>query len=84
MIDEPYCLPIDQIANLTMRQVFLLYYRERDSKGIPRPIKQMYDYDDDGNKIDTTKDDFYNLGMALGLSMEELDSRWEEAKKDAC
>ncbi len=43
----------------------------------------MYDYDDDGNKIDTTKDDFYNLGMALGLSMEELDRRWEEAKKDA-
>lgn len=62
----------------------MLYYRERDNKGIPIPIKQMYDYDEEGVKIDTTRDDFYNLGMALGLSVEELDKRWEEAKSNAC
>lgn len=75
---------MESIANLTMRQIFLLYYRERDNKGVPRPIKQMYDYDGDGKKIDTTKDDFYNLGSALGVNQEELDKRWaeQEANKD--
>jgi hypothetical protein len=44
----------------------------------------MYDYDDDGKEVDTTKDDFYNLGAALGMSQEELDRRWaeQEANKD--
>lgn len=44
----------------------------------------MYDYDGDGKKIDTTKDDFYNLGSALGVNQEELDKRWaeQEANKD--
>jgi hypothetical protein len=63
-----------------MRQIFLLYYRERDNKGVPRPIKQMYDYDDDGELIDRSKDEFLNLGMALGLTPEELEKRWKEAQ----
>lgn len=71
---------MESIANLTMRQIFLLYYRERDNKGVPRPIKQMYDYDDDGELIDRSKDEFLNLGMALGLTPEELEKRWREAQ----
>lgn len=63
-----------------MRQIFLLYYRERDNKGVPRPIKQMYDYDDEGELIDRSKDEFFNLGMALGLAPEELEKRWKEAQ----
>lgn len=81
-MDEPYCLSIDQISNLTMRQISLIYYRERDNKGIPRPIRQGYDYDDQGKEIDTSYDDFMNIGRAMGLTDEELKSRWEEAKKD--
>lgn len=65
-----------------MRQISLLYYRERDNKGIPRPIKQGYDYDDKGKLIDHSKDDFFNLGMALGLSAEELEKRWREAQEN--
>ncbi len=80
MLDEPFCLPLESIANLTMRQIFLLYYRERDNKGVPKPIKQMYDYDDDGELIDRSKDEFLNLGMALGLTPEELEKRWKEAQ----
>jgi hypothetical protein len=80
LLDEPFFLPLESIANLTMRQIFLLYYRERDNKGVPRPIKQMYDYDDDGELIDRSKDEFLNLGMALGLTPEELEKRWEEAQ----
>jgi hypothetical protein len=80
LLDEPFCLPLESIANLTMRQIFLLYYRERDNKGVPKPIKQMYDYDEDGTPIDRSKDDFLNLGMALGLTPEELEQRWEEAQ----
>jgi len=80
LLDEPFCLPLESIANLTMRQIFLLYYRERDNKGVPKPIKQMYDYDDDGELIDRSKDEFLNLGMALGLTPEELEKRWKEAQ----
>ncbi len=40
----------------------------------------MYDYDEDGTPIDRSKDDFLNLGMALGLTPEELEQRWEEAQ----
>lgn len=40
----------------------------------------MYDYDDDGELIDRSKDEFLNLGMALGLTPEELEKRWEEAQ----
>ena len=79
-MDEPFCLSMSEVSNLTMRQISLLYYRERDNKGIPRPIKQMYDYDEDGELIDRSKDEFFNLGMALGLTPEELERRWEEAQ----
>ncbi len=79
-MDEPFCLSMSEVSNLTMRQISLLYYRERDNKGIPRPIKQMYDYDEDGKLIDRSKDEFFNLGMALGLTPEELERRWEEAQ----
>ena len=65
-----------------MRQISTLYYRERDNRGIPLPIKQSLDYDDEGSFIDTTKDDFYNLGRALGLSEEELDRRWLENQEN--
>lgn len=71
---------MSEVSQLTMRQISLLYYRERDNKGIPRPIKQMYDYDEDGKIIDRSKDEFFNLGMALGLTPEELERRWEEAQ----
>jgi hypothetical protein len=80
LLDEPFFLPLESIANLTMRQIFLLYYRERDNKGVPKPIRQMYDYDDDGELIDRSKDEFLNLGMALGLTPEELEKRWKEAQ----
>jgi len=40
----------------------------------------MYDYDEDGKLIDRSKDEFFNLGMALGLTPEELERRWEEAQ----
>jgi len=40
----------------------------------------MYDYDDDGELIDRSKDEFLNLGMALGLTPEELEKRWKEAQ----
>ena len=80
LLDEPFCLSMSEVSNLTMRQISLLYYRERDNKGIPRPIKQMYDYDEDGKLIDRSKDEFFNLGMALGLTPEELERRWEEAQ----
>ena len=73
---------MSEISNLTMRQISLLYYRERDNKGIPRPIKQSYDYDENGKFIDRSKDEFFNLGMALGLSLEDLENRWREAQSD--
>lgn len=66
---------MDQIANLTMRQIALIYYRERDKKGIPKPIRNGR-----GNKkksADQAKEEFFMLAEAFGLSGEEIERQWE-------
>jgi len=66
---------MDQVAKLTMRQVSLIYYRERDKKtGVPKKINPSWD-----NSVDNTYQQFISLGLFFGKSIEELQVEWEKA-----
>lgn len=59
------------VSQLTMRQIALIYYRKRDKKGVPRPIKS-------GRKKEfDEKEMFFKMGRDLGMSDESLKSQWE-------
>lgn len=38
LVDEPYSLSMNSIAQLTLRQIVGIYYRERDEHGKPLPL----------------------------------------------
>lgn len=80
LIDEPYCLSMDQVAKLTMRQVSLIYYRERNKKtGVPKRIDALW-----GEDSDKDYRDFMSLGLALGKSPFDLQRQWEEINVNSC
>lgn len=63
-----------EIAGLTMRQVSLIYYRERDKRGVPKVIKS-------GRRKSKSKDrekkEFFELGRLFGYKEDELNAKWE-------
>lgn len=73
LIDEPYCLSMDSIAKLTMRQVILLYFRPRDKNGVPKRISSTWSEE----ATDPLYERFISLGLALGRSYDDLQREWE-------
>lgn len=67
---------MEQIASLTMRQIALIYYRERDKKGVPKPIRSGRKKRKGGSK---DRDDFFTLAQAFGMSEQEIERQWEES-----
>lgn len=57
-----------------MRQISLIYYRKRDKKGIPRPIRN-------GRKkkksTEAEKKEFFELGRLFGYKDTDLAAQWE-------
>jgi hypothetical protein len=70
---------MSEIANLTMRQISLIYYRKRDKKGIPKPIKNGRKKK---NSIDDDKKEFFELGRLFGYKDTELEAQWESRNGD--
>lgn len=70
---------MSEIANLTMRQISLIYYRKRDKKGIPKPIKNGRKKK---NSTDDDKKEFFELGRLFGYKDTELEAQWESRNGD--
>lgn len=81
LVDEPYCLSMDEISKLTMRQIVLIYFRDRDRKtGAPKRIDPTWstrepEQEDD---LEDAKKQFFSIGSFLGRSYEDLQAEWEK------
>lgn len=67
---------MEQVANLTMRQIALIYYRERDKKGVPKAIRSGRRSKKSANQV---RDEFFTLAQAFGLSEDMIERQWEES-----
>lgn len=75
---EPYLLKPSQIAELTDAQIIGLYGRERDDKGMPKPVgpERRREYLTPEDK----KANFVNLLRAFGKSEAEAEAVWSKTK----
>lgn len=70
LLDEPYLLKMHEAVELTPRQVYFLYYRERDKNGIPKPLP--YYFEDKATKLNNKITMIKQMGKSLGKSDEEI------------
>jgi len=68
---------MEQVANLTMRQIALIYYRERDKKGVPKPIRSGRN--NKRKSQEKVREEFFAMAAAFGLSEQEIERQWEES-----
>lgn len=70
---------MDQVAKLTMRQVSLIYYRPRNKKtGVPLKIDPHF-----GENESLARQQFFEMGLAFGKSIQELEAAWENRHGDS-
>jgi len=79
LVDEPYCMSLDDVAKLTMRQVVLIYFRERDRKtGVPHKIDPNWETEID-EEIEAYQQ-FVQIHSFLGKSPDQINLEWERQK----
>lgn len=70
---------MDEVAKLTMRQISLIYYRSRNRKtGVPNKIDPNF-----GENEYLAKRQFFEMGLAFGKSIQELEAAWENRHGDS-
>lgn len=71
---------MEQVADLTVRQIYFLYFRERDKEGRPKALPYYFKdkADDQAEKIAY----FRLFGQQLGKSEEEIEKLIEQALKN--
>lgn len=80
LLDEPYRLTIDQVADLTVRQVYFMYYRARDKDGRPKPLP--YYFIERDRAVQQKVEMFRAFGQKIGKTEEEIEAILEEARKN--
>ena len=71
-------MSMDSISKLTVRQVLLIYFKERDRKtGSPKRINAAWD-----DENDSVYKQFIAMGLDFGRSLADLNQEWEAAEKD--
>lgn len=69
-------MSMDQVSKLTMRQVVVIYFRERDKKtGVPKVINPTWD--DNFDEVDDAKAQFIAIQSFFGKSLPEIEAEWE-------
>lgn len=80
LIDEPYRLTMDQVADLTIRQITFIYYRERDKQGRPKTLP--YFFGDEAERTRSMEEQFRMMGASIGKTPEEIEAILEEARRN--
>jgi hypothetical protein len=78
LLEEPYFLTIDQVGSLTLRQLFFLYYRDRNKDGTPKVLPYYFKSKTDQELENIAM--FRSMGKAMGKSDEEIEKLIENAK----
>ena len=72
-------MSMDAVAKLTMRQIVLIYFRERDRKtGVPQRIDPSWE-----TEVDEEQDaynQFFQIQSFFGKSPEQISLEWEMQK----
>lgn len=76
LTDQPYLLRIAEIANLTDWQIWRIYGKDRDERGIPIAIPTTQAQSNREQEAVDAKVQFLNMGLALGIKLDELESSW--------
>lgn len=80
LVGEPWCLSIQQIAELTDRQIMEIYRHERDGEG-----KVKYQEDDSAPTPpmtpEQTKAVYFAINRALGVPLKQVQKRWEAQQR---
>jgi len=78
LTDQPYLLSMDQIAELTDYQIWRIYGKERDDRGVPKTIPGSLAPSKRESGIVEAKAKYLSMGVALGISMDELNAAWSK------
>ena len=71
---------MDEVAKLTPRQVYYLYYRERDKEGRPKTLPYFFISREE--KKQAKIEQFIIMGQTLGKTPEEIQQIIKEAEKN--
>lgn len=80
LLDEPYLLRIEEVSLLTIRQIYFLYYRERDKDGKAKPLPYLFADPEDKKKAKIEQ--FIAFGKQIGKTDEEIEQILKEAEKN--
>jgi hypothetical protein len=84
LTDEPYLLSIDQIGDLTDYQIWRIYGKDRDANGRAKPIPGSFGSSQRETHLVDEKAQFLNMGLALGIRLEELETSWRAKHGGRC
>lgn len=89
LIDAPYHLNFAEIAELTDRQIYDLYYRARDKDGAPEPIadpeaewqrKEVKEDLDTPEAKARSYSKFMSMAATFGMDLQKAQAKWDEAQ----
>lgn len=79
LLEEPYFLTIDEVADLTVRQISFLYYRERTKEGKAKTLPYYFKTEEDKKQEKINM--FKAFGKQLGKTDEEIQQMIDTAIK---
>jgi hypothetical protein len=81
LVDKPWLLSMEDIANLTDRQIIDIYYRERDKDGIPKDYEDTYGKPANGlaqeEEEETVRIKYFAMGHGLRIPEEKIEEGWQ-------
>ena len=77
LADEPFCLSYDQIAALTDYQIYMLYLRDRDSKGNVKPYESAKPIYRSVRDPVRERNQYMAMCIEAGQSPQQALKRWE-------
>ena len=79
LLEDPYFLTIEEVADLTVRQITFLYYRERTKEGKAKTLP--YYFKSEADKREEKIGMFKAFGKQLGKTDEEIEKMIDTAIK---
>jgi ribosomal protein L22 len=74
---DTYGLTLEEIAKLTVRQIYFLYYSERNKEG--KRVKLPYYFISEDQKRKNRMEQFRQFGKSMGKTDEEIEAILQKA-----
>lgn len=77
---DSYGLTIEEISHLTVRQIYFLYYADRDKEGRRKDLPYYFKTKED--KLKERIALLVSMGQSMGKTQDEIKAMVEKAKKN--